>query len=335
MINLSDGFLPLACPSGWMTSELFLLSLQHLLKNIKCSPEKPILLILYNQTSHINYPVVEFCKKSGIVLFTWPPHTSHVTQPLDQCLFGPMKSDMSQEHRHWMRNHPGERISIYDMPQLTKVPYQRRFNSKNIKSTFAACVAPPNGTEVRNSLSALVSETDSQQDVLGEILNAQLNQQDGVCIDVQSVNVLPSTSTSQEDGMSHYLLTINNGKLQLAPISTSFTLIRSAVLPTTLTETPLIELPRKRFTPEEMLPHKRVAQTGPRVPKKNKNRGSSRVLTNSPDIAKLKEAHNAKVLKENNRVLKKNNKLSKVQKENNNRACTTKTTAKTTICSQS
>jgi hypothetical protein len=139
MINLPDGFLPLACPSGWMTSELFLLSLQHLLKNVKCSPEKPILLILDNQTSHISYPVVEFCKKSGIVLFTLPPNTSHVTQPLDKCFFGPMKSDMSQEHRHWMRNHPRERNSIYDVPQLTKAPYQRRFNSKNINSAFAAC----------------------------------------------------------------------------------------------------------------------------------------------------------------------------------------------------
>ncbi|KZR96615.1 Uncharacterized protein APZ42_008949 [Daphnia magna] len=109
---------------------------------------------------------------------------------------------MSQEHRHWMRNHPGERISIYDVPQLTKVPYERRFNSKNIKSAFTACgiypfnrhaipehmfapssvtdlpnVAPPNETEGMNSLSALVSQRDSQQDVLGDIVNRQLNQQ--------------------------------------------------------------------------------------------------------------------------------------------------------------
>ena len=125
-----------------------------------------------------------------------------------------------------------------------------------------------------------------------------------MCIDVQSDNVLPSTSTSQEDGMSHYLLTINSGKLQLAHISKSSTLVRSAVMPKTLTETPSNELPRKRFTPEEVLPHPRVAQTGPRVPKKNKNRGFSRVLTNSSEIAKLKEAHNKKVLKENNCVLR-------------------------------
>ncbi|KZR96306.1 Uncharacterized protein APZ42_009431 [Daphnia magna] len=117
--------------------------------------------------------------------------------------------------------------------------------------------------------------------------------------------------------MSHYLLTINSGKLQLTTISTSSsTLLRSAVLPLTLTEMPSNELHRKSFTPEEVLPHLRVAQTGPRVPR-NTNRGSSRVLTNSPEIAKLKEAHNAKVLKEHNRILRENKKLSKVQKENN------------------
>lgn len=79
---------------------------------------------------------------------------------------------------------------------------------------------------------------------------------------------------------------------------------------------PSNELPRKSFTPEEVLPHPRFAQTGPRVPR-NTNRGSSRVLTNSPEIAQLKEAHNAKVLKEHNRILRENKKLSKVQKENN------------------
>ncbi|KZR99928.1 Uncharacterized protein APZ42_004009, partial [Daphnia magna] len=36
-----------------------------------------------------------------------------------------------------------------------------------------------------------------------------------------------------------------------------------------------------------------------------RNRGASRVLTNSPEIAKLKATYNLKVLKETNRLLKK------------------------------
>lgn len=64
MINLPEGFIPLAHKTGWMTAELFLISLQHLQKQINCSPQKPILLIMDNHISHISYPVVEFSKKN-------------------------------------------------------------------------------------------------------------------------------------------------------------------------------------------------------------------------------------------------------------------------------
>lgn len=52
MTNLPDGFLPLACPSGWMTSEIFLVSLQHLFKHVNCSPDNQILLILESYQPH-------------------------------------------------------------------------------------------------------------------------------------------------------------------------------------------------------------------------------------------------------------------------------------------
>jgi hypothetical protein len=57
-------------------------------------------------------------------------------------------------------------------------------------------------------------------------------------------------------------------------------------------------------TPEEVVPHPRVAQTGPRL-SKNMNRGASHVLTNPPKIAKLKDIYyDLKCLKETNRLLK-------------------------------
>ncbi len=161
MIDLPDGFLPLAHPSGWMNEELFLASLQHFKKQVVCSPEDPILLTMDNHISHIAYPVVEYCKINGIILLTLPPHTSHVLQPLDKGLFGPMKEDMKKEHRIWMRQHPGQRIGIYDVPRLTKVPYQRRFNTQNIKSSFAACgIWPHNPHAIPECMFAPSSVTD-------------------------------------------------------------------------------------------------------------------------------------------------------------------------------
>nr|CAH0101102.1 unnamed protein product [Daphnia galeata] len=125
MIILPEGFIPLAHKSGWMTAEFFLVSLKHLQKQINCSSQYPILLIMDNHVSHISYPIVKFAKQNGIVLFTLPPHTSH--------------QDLKKEHHDWIMTHPGARISIYVVPGLNVTPYMKRFNCRNIKSSFAAC----------------------------------------------------------------------------------------------------------------------------------------------------------------------------------------------------
>ena len=38
MINLPDGFIPLATSSGWMTADLFLISLKHLVSKSTAPP---------------------------------------------------------------------------------------------------------------------------------------------------------------------------------------------------------------------------------------------------------------------------------------------------------
>jgi hypothetical protein len=127
MVNLPDGLIPLATPSGWMTADLFLISLKHFVSLITVSQEKPILLILDDHISHISWPVVEYCKELGIILFTLPPHTPHITPPLGRGLFGHLKGELKHAHSGWMTLHPGKRISIYDVTGLTKNPYDRRF----------------------------------------------------------------------------------------------------------------------------------------------------------------------------------------------------------------
>lgn len=156
--------------------------------------------------------------------------------------------------------------------------------------------------------------------------------------------VVPNMSVGQEQSryLSKYVLTVDcsTGKLTLVPISSSPTTplpsnealnppvnqdriigppeptssnsnevtrliqeVQSLPLATPLTSN---EVPFRSVTPEEVLPHPQVPQTGPRVPR-NKNRGASRVLTNSPEMAKLKESYDTKVLKENKRLLKESN----------------------------
>ena len=78
--------------SGWMNAENFLSYMKQFIKYAKCVKEKPTLLLLDNDESHISIPVLDIAKKHGIHMLTLHPHTSHKMQPLDQTVFGPFKS---------------------------------------------------------------------------------------------------------------------------------------------------------------------------------------------------------------------------------------------------
>ncbi len=97
-----------------------------------------------------------------------------------------------------------------------------------------------------------------------------------------------------------YILTVDcSGKLTFTPMSTATNIGSSPFneagslsmdqkRPSQPTPSTSYDIPRRNVTPEEVLPHPRVAQIGPRITR-SKNRGSSRVLANSPEMARLKE----------------------------------------------
>ena len=53
-------------------------------------PIRPILLLMDGHSSH--YCLMQYFDSQGeVILFTLPPNTSHLTQPLDKGCFGPLK----------------------------------------------------------------------------------------------------------------------------------------------------------------------------------------------------------------------------------------------------
>ena len=50
-----------------------------------------MILFIDGHTSHINLAVAEFCRDKNIILYCFPPHASHILQPLDVAVFGPLK----------------------------------------------------------------------------------------------------------------------------------------------------------------------------------------------------------------------------------------------------
>ncbi len=112
--NLSKNWIPKQVPKGWHVSA----NLTGWTSNIhgqewleKCfepatrekANEQMQLLICDGHDSHISGKFIRHCIQHDIVLILLPPHCSHLLQPLDVSIFGPLKSALSKELDHIFR----------------------------------------------------------------------------------------------------------------------------------------------------------------------------------------------------------------------------------------
>lgn len=125
-----------ANPSGWMKEENFVTFMKHFVNNVKCSKDRPVLLLLDNHESHLSIPGLDFAKGNGVVMVSFPPHCSHKLQPLDRSVFGPLKKFINSACASWMKNHPGSTISIYDIPGIVANSLPHAITPINIMAGF-------------------------------------------------------------------------------------------------------------------------------------------------------------------------------------------------------
>lgn len=124
--------------SGWMTSEIFPKVLHHIVEHKNYTPEYSFSWTLDNHCSHCSLEVITYCRDNGIILLTFPPHTSHRLQPLDVSIVGPFKKYCKTAFNDFLVSNPGKGITIYDVANLTKTPFLKAFVPKNIQSGFKA-----------------------------------------------------------------------------------------------------------------------------------------------------------------------------------------------------
>lgn len=73
LINSPTSSIALGNRSGWMTSDLFPKVLEHIQRQTNCSTESKILIMLDNHESHISIESINFCRKHGMVMLSFPP----------------------------------------------------------------------------------------------------------------------------------------------------------------------------------------------------------------------------------------------------------------------
>ncbi|XP_016101577.1 uncharacterized protein [Sinocyclocheilus grahami] len=122
--------------SGWMQAEEFLQFLLHFANHTKPSLDSKVLLLLDNHVSHLSVPAMNFCRERGIVLLTFPPHCTHKLCPLDRTVLRSFKGRVNTHLDHWMKAHPDQNATIYDLPGIVAKALPQAATPENIMSGF-------------------------------------------------------------------------------------------------------------------------------------------------------------------------------------------------------
>ena len=76
--------------SGWMDGDLFRIWFTHHFL-AHAPPARPLMLLLDGHSSHYHPETIRCAAEEQVILFCLPPHTIHLTQPLDKGCFGHLK----------------------------------------------------------------------------------------------------------------------------------------------------------------------------------------------------------------------------------------------------
>ena len=92
--------------NGWTNNETGLEWLKYFDKHTAAQAKGPYrMLVLDGHESHELVAFQEYCKSHNIITLGLPPHSSHLTQPLDVGCFSPLKRAYSRQIEGFMKSH--------------------------------------------------------------------------------------------------------------------------------------------------------------------------------------------------------------------------------------
>lgn len=281
----SDGS---AHPSGWMTAPNFLKFMHHFAKHSKATPSSPVLLLLDNHNSHISVPVLDFCKESGIILLTFPPHCSHKLQPLDLTVYGPLKNFYNTAVTDWLTCNPGKTVTIYEIPKLAAVAIPRAFKQQNIQRGFEKPGIWPFNSNIFTNEDFLCSS----------VTDRCFPDTDNIPAEQPTTNPVPAEQPSIEQNQNAEVDLISPNDMVAPGPSQPKSPIRSVAKETVA------------ITPDSVRPYPKA---GPRkLVRMNTKKGKTRILTDTPEKRLIEMAEEERQRKNKDKEDKKNKRASKI-----------------------
>lgn len=90
-------------PSGWMTAKTFAEYLKKIFYPELCRKgvEFPVVVFVDGHSSHFSFETQAFCEEKKIILIALYPNSTHLMQPMDVAIFGPLKKKWRDAVHEW------------------------------------------------------------------------------------------------------------------------------------------------------------------------------------------------------------------------------------------
>ena len=106
--------------NGWIDTDLFnLWFTEHFLAYA------PLLFLLDGHSSHYQPHFVYKAAEEQVIVFCFPPHTTHLTQPLDKGCFGSLKMCWRQKCQEYLSSNPGKVVTRYQFSHLFSAAWSK------------------------------------------------------------------------------------------------------------------------------------------------------------------------------------------------------------------
>jgi len=119
---------------GWMDFISFRLFIEHFHKH--AGLERPVVLLFDSVSSHVDMSAFEDAKEKGIALYRLLPNATHIMQPLDKGVFGPLKSRWHQVVRKHTREHPASPIGKQNFAEKLKEAFLLFYKPLTVINSF-------------------------------------------------------------------------------------------------------------------------------------------------------------------------------------------------------
>ena len=134
---------------GWTDQELFFYWMTELFL-VQIPPARPVMLLVDGHSSHYEPDTIKAAAEHGVVIFCFPPHCTHVAQPLDVNFFHPLKVYWSEACHTFMQENPGCVVTKYNFSKLFSKAWYKAIQPQNLIAGFSKCgICPYNSEAVK------------------------------------------------------------------------------------------------------------------------------------------------------------------------------------------